>query len=265
MDALVMHAEDATGSPLPEPFQMFIPVRASHVRGFFPDGRRVLLYVYPAGSLIGEAPPTVSPMAYRGSVTMTNVVRDASAEGRPATCRVTDLDRPRIESLPSGTVPAPQGEIGQVVIRFEENGPVELPVFHAAAQHPKMKLGVEYAVIDRDEGDEKAMFIRQEGPHADSSESDQEAIPEYRAPRHLTLQSEIRVPSQDLYPNDIKKLLTRVINGSDLFDGSAVADLNIDEPEQAKVLNRFVYQVNYWLSKETMARVETQMRLFRDT
>ncbi len=117
-----------------------------------------MLYVYPAGSLLGQSPPTALPVAYEGIVTMANDVRDASAEGRPATCRINDLGRPRIELLPGGTVPAPGGEISQVVIRFNEQGQGELPIFHAAGQHPKMKLGVEYEMIDRDGDDREAML-----------------------------------------------------------------------------------------------------------
>jgi hypothetical protein len=41
-----------------------------------------------------------------------------------------------------------------------------------------------------------------------------------------------------------------------------VADLRIAEPDAAKMLSPLVYQVNYWLSKETMARVEKQLKLF---
>jgi len=261
MDALVMHAEDAAGIGMPHPLQLFIPVRDSQVRDFFPDGRRVLLYVYPAGSLLGQPSPTASPLAYEGSVTMTNVVRDASAQGRPATCRINDLERPRIELLPAGTVPSPAGEISQVVIRFNEQGHGELPIFHAAAQHPKMKLGVEYEVIDRDAVGhdtvhEEEHRAEQEAPRVDA------ALPEYRAPRHLTLDAEVKVPSPNLYRSEIQPLLRRVIYGCDLFDETTVADLTIAEPEAAKVLNPFVYQVNYWLSKETMARVEKQLKLF---
>jgi len=266
MDALVMHAEDATGNGIPRPLQVFIPVRDSHTRDFFPDGRRVLLYGYPAGSLLGQSPPTALPVAYEGSVTMTNVVRDASAQGRPATCRIADLSRPRIELLPGGTVPAPSGEISQVVIRFNEQGQGELPIFHAAAQHPKMKLGVEYEAIDRDEADREATLkhgrcIETDGPGG----KDAPPPPEYRAPRHLTLEAEIKVPSRSLYRSEIEQVLKRVVYSCDLFDESTVPDLTVAEPDPAKVLSPFVYQVNYRLSKETMARVEKQLRLFKDT
>lgn len=263
MDALVMHAEDATGTGLPDPLQVFLPVHDSQTRDFFPDGRRVLLYVYPAGTLLGQSPPSASPVAYRGQVTMTNVVRDASAQGRPATCRIDDLNRPCLALLAGGAVPAPSGEISQVVIRFDENGPVELPVFHAAGQ-PKMKLGVKYEPVDRDEADEEAGPQRRHLAKTDTSDNGQDALSEYWAPHHLTLQARIKVPSQELYRTDIGKLLKRVIYGSDLFDESTVADLAVDSPNQALVLNRFVYQVNYWLSKETMARVQKQLRLFQD-
>jgi hypothetical protein len=263
MDALVMHAEDATGNGIPRPVQLFIPVRDSHTRDFFPDGRRVLLYVYPAGSLLGQSSPTALPVAYEGSVTMTNVVRDASAQGRPATCRINDLGRPRIELLPGGTVPAPGGEISQVVIRFNEQGQGELPIFHAAGQHPKMKLGVEYEVIDRDEADREANPKHDRWAETDGTGGkDAPPLPEYRAPRHLTLNAEIKVPSPNLYQGDIPQLLRRFLYSSDLFDESAVADLAIAGPDPTKVLSPLVYQVNYWLSKETMARVEKQLKLF---
>ncbi|MFH1269329.1 MAG: hypothetical protein ABIK89_26675 [Planctomycetota bacterium] len=263
MDALVMHAEDATGSGVPRPLQLFLPVRDSHTRDFFPDGRRVLLYVYPAGCLLGQSPPTAPPLAYEGGVTMTNVVRDASAQGRPATCQIADLTRPRIELLPGGTVPAPGGEISQVVIRFNEQGEVELPIFHAAAQHPKMKLGVEYEVIDRDEADKGAVLKQEHSEEGDAPHrEDSPPLPEYRAPRHLTLEAEIKVPSRGLYRSEIEQVLKRVVYSSDMFDETTVPDLTVTEPTQAKVLSPFVYQVNYWLSKETMARVEKQLRLF---
>lgn len=264
MAALVMHAEDATGGGLPTPLQMFIPVRDSQVRDFFPDRRRVLLYVYPAGSLLAQSPPTASPMAYRGSVTMTNVVQDASAEGRPATCRLNDLGRPRIELLTTGSVPPPAGEISQVVIRFDEAGQGDLPIFHAASQHPKMKLGVEYDVIDRDSGGQDATHEDEHSDKHDDPGVRGAPPPEYRAPRHLLLKAEIRVPSRHLYRNEIERVLRRVIYGCDLFDETAVPDLAIVEPDTAKMLSPFIYQVNYWLSEETMARVQKQLRLFQD-
>ncbi len=258
IDALVMHAEDATGTSLPKPLQLFIPVRDSQTRDFFPDGRRVLLYVYPAGSLLGQSPPTALPMAYEGIVTMTNAVGDASAEGRPATCRIDDLGRPRVELLPAGKVPPAAGEIAQVVIRFNEQGEGELPIFHAAGQ-PKMKLGVEYEAVDRDAGDQQATLKRDEREVSDGKD---ESLPEYLAPRHLTLEANVRVPSRNLYRSQIEKILNLLIYKSDLFDQSTVLDLTIAEPAPAMMLTPFVYNVNHFLSKETMARVEKQLRLF---
>ena len=264
MDALVMHAEDATGTGVPQPLQLFIPVPDSQTREFFPDGRRVLLYIYPAGSLLGQSPPTASPVAYEGSVTMTNLVRDASAEGRPATCRLNDPGRPRIELLPTNTVPAPSGEISQVVIRFNEQGQGDLPIFHAAGQ-PKMKLGVEYEAVDRDGGDQQAILKHdRHAEHDCLGDEDSPPLPEYRAPRHLTLHATIKVPSRNLYRSEIEQILRWFLYNCDLFDESMVPNLKIDDPASAMVLTPFVYQVNYFLSKETMARVEKQLRLFRE-
>ncbi len=89
-------------------------------------------------------------------------------------------------------------------------------------------------------------------------------LPEYRAPRHLTLDADIKVPSRNLYQGEIEQLLKWFLYSCDLFDESMVPDLTIAEPAPATMLSPFVYQVNYWLSKETMARVEKQLRLFRE-
>ena len=63
MEALVMHAEDATGTGIPDPFQVFIPVRDAVTSEFFPTRRKVLLYVYPRNSLLGNLllPPCRRP------------------------------------------------------------------------------------------------------------------------------------------------------------------------------------------------------------
>ena len=265
MDAVVMHAEDATGTGIPKPVQLFVPVFDSLTRDVFPDGRRVLLYVYPQGSLMGQPSPTAAPAAYDGIVTMTNAVGDASAEGRPATCRIDDLGQPRIKLLPTCNVPPPSGEISQVVIRFEGQGQGDLPIFHSAGQSPKMKLGVEYETVDRDDGHEQPTFKNDHliEPRGDGDE-DLPPLPEYRAPRHLTLEAKIKVPSQHLYRIEIKQTLKRFLFDCDLFDESTVPELTIAEPAPAMMLTPFVYQVNFHLSKETMARVEKQLRLFRE-
>lgn len=264
MKAVVIHAEDATGG-IPHPLQLFIPVRDTQTRGFLADRRRVLLYVYPAGSLLSALPPSAAPTAYEGSVTMTNVVEDASAEGRPATCRLVDLRQPRIELLPGGTVPPPAGEISQVVIRFENRGQGELPIFHAAGKCPRMRYGVEYHAIDRDKGDQAAERGKKKPSSGLTGPVKESPSPaEYYAPLHLTLEAEIKVPSRALYRSEIERVLRRFLHSSDLFDETVVADLKIGEPAAAKMLNPYVYNVNYWFTKETIERVEKQLRLFGD-
>ena len=100
------------------------------------------------------------------------------------------------------------------------------------------------------------------GRHA--GDKDLPPLPEYLAPRHLTLDARIRVPSRNLYRSEIEQILRWFLFNCDLFDESMVPELTIAEPAPAMVLSPFVYQVNYCLSKETMARVETQLRLFRE-
>ena len=119
MDALVMHAEDATGTGIPDPFQVFVPVRDAVTNEFFPTRRKVLLYVYPRNSLLGKSPPTATPVAFEGIVTMANeAMADDSAAGRPATCKIDSLDKPMIELLPGNAVPRLAGSLAEVVIRL---------------------------------------------------------------------------------------------------------------------------------------------------
>jgi hypothetical protein len=266
MEALVMHAEDATGTGIPDPFQIFVPVRDAVTREFFPTRRRVLLYVYPRNSLLGKSPPTAVPVAFEGIVTMANEARaDDSAAGRPATCKIDSLDTPMIELLPGNAVPRLAGSLAEVVIRLEGRGQAELPIFHRAKQQPKMRLGVKYEPIDRDGGDHEAMLKRLR--HREDDTAGSKALlplPEYLAPRHLTLEADIKVPGRNLYQSEIEKVLRWFLFNCDLFDESMVPSLTISEPAPATMLSPFVYQVNHFLSKETMARVEKQLRLFRE-
>jgi hypothetical protein len=262
-DALVIHAEDGTGQGLPRPMQLFVPVRDPDSRSFFADGRRVVVFVYPAGTLLGQNPPTASPIAYEGDVTMTNIVRDAPVNRREATCRINDLMRPVIDVLPDGTVPAPSGESSQVVIRLDDRGPTELPIFHSAAQHPKMKLGIDYRPVRRDE---RATSVEIQHKHITIpvDPADVAWPTDYRVPDHLTLRTIIRVPSPQLYRADIQRQLLYVLHSSDFSDPSMVPDLRIEEPTQTSVLNDYAYHVRYRITAETIARIERQMKLIRD-
>ncbi len=273
MGALVMHAEDHCASAtagsggsatpeLPDPLQLFVPVSDAPTGDLFPTGRRVLLYLYPAGSLLGKSPPTAPPVAYEGSVTMNNVVRDASAEGRPATCCIADLGAPRIKRLPAAVVPKPAGEILQVVIRLNEQARGPLPIFHAARQAPRLKLGIEYVTVDRDEPHQPRAAEHTVAPPIQRAGGGSAAMPEYRAPRYLTLEATVNVPSPHLYTYPIEPLLNRVLLTSHLSDPNTLPDITIAPPPSGRALNAYVYHVEHWLSKETMAQVQTQMKLF---
>ena len=93
--ALVIHAEDTTSDGLPSPMRLFIPIQDPAARPMFaetPRARlRVLLYVYPAGTLLGKQTPTAAPAEFEGSVTMQNDVPDAAVTARPSNCQIGDL------------------------------------------------------------------------------------------------------------------------------------------------------------------------------
>ena len=251
MDALVIHAEDATPNGLPQHVQLFIPISDRSVQKFFAEAPRVLLYLYPPNSLIGHVPPTVSPVEFLGAVTMQNDVFDAPVTARAANCLINDLSKPRINLLPSGTVPSPSGELYQVVIRFDPNNTGDLPVYHSGENNPKMKLGVEYRIVDRDEYHESTGGRRDHDDHRISGKS-VEPPPEYLAPQRLTVRSSFRVPSQDLYRNDIRRLLNYVLMGTDFFDESTVPEFKYMRPDRIKSLTGIftvlttVYQRRQW-------------------
>ena len=120
-----------------------------------------------------------------------------SAAGRPATCKIESLDRPKIELLPGNAVPNLPGSLAEVVIRLNGRGRTELPIFHAAKQQPKMRLGVEYEPIDRDGDNREAILHR--GRHLEANDAGKNTLPPlpaYLAPRHLTLAADIKVPSR---------------------------------------------------------------------
>ena len=43
-----------------------------------------------------------------------------------------------------------------------------------------------------------------------------------------------------------------------------VPNLKIDDPKPQRVLNDFIYRVRYRINKETIARIEQQLKLFPD-
>jgi HKD family nuclease len=135
IESLVIHAEIGTSGALPDPMQLFVPIREPVPPQFFGVQQTVLLFLYPRGALRGNDTPTETPTLLEGRVTMNNVVTDAPVNARQANCRLDDLRHPVIDLLP-GNVPAPSGEHAQVIIRLNNHGPEPVPLFHAAQSVP---------------------------------------------------------------------------------------------------------------------------------
>lgn len=139
--------------------------------------------------------------------------------------------------------------------------------FHRRAETGRWQgLGVEYEKVDRDGGHEDAAPERL--VHTESrapSHNDKPPLPEYREPRSLTLEAEIKVPSRGLYRDEIERILRQFLFSSELFDASTDPELEVVEPARATLLSPFVCQVTYWLTRETIGRVEKQLRLFEET
>ena len=263
-EALVIHAEDAVPNGAPAGLRLFVPARDRHTASFFTNDRPVQLFLYRLGALHGERPPTAQAVLYDGSVTMVNATRDAPVGQRPANCQVNDLRRPVLDAL-GGNVPAPSGEVSQIVVRLERRAPEDLPIYHALAGWPKLKLTIDYqqrtldqltarGARDRPAELENATTV---GKQAGTGET-------FWIPERLVVSGAVAVPSRDLYRAPIERELRAALYGSDFWTESedAEQDLIRDAPERI-YLSPFVYTVAYRMTRETRERAQQQLKLFR--
>lgn len=262
IEALVIHAEDTTPDGLPDLLRLFIPIRERVSRDFFVNGQRVLLFLYPPGSLTGSEQPKMTPMLFDGEITMNNTVGDAPVDQRAANCLIGDLTQPKIDVLPSGSIPPQSGERFQVVIRLNGKGSQPVPLFHSAIQSPKLKLDVGFSVVDRDKGDDGYLAIRNKLSRQQDQVEQLAGVPRYEAPQHLIVRCIIRVPSADIYPPELIQQLNHAVWGLDFVEQTDVPEIRFEDPSPDRVLNRFVYLVNYQFTKEAHERVQHQKKLF---
>ena len=262
--ATVMHAEDHTPNGASNDLQLFVPVRDPHTASFFANDRCVQLFLYPRGSLHGHQPPRSQPVLFDGTVTMVNATRDAPVDQRRANCQMTDLLRPVLTTLP-GNVPAPTGEVSQVVARLNRVGPEDLPIYHAKSGGPKLRLEIEYTARSLDELAAGASSKRQRPRHdlEAGRRTGPESVPVFEVPLRLEVAGGVSVPSRELYAAKIERQLLAALYGSEFWTILETAKQKlIDEPSDKFYLSRFVYTVGYRFTKEALARAQQQMKLF---
>ncbi len=260
LDALIIHAEDETQGGLPDPMRLFLRVTVHVPDGFFANGRRVQLFVHPKGSLFGRESPSHPAVVYDGTVTMQNTVADAPVGQRPVNCRIDDLERPRLQIESGGNIPALSGERLQVVARLERLGTAELPIFHSAAQPPRLKLDVEEREIDRDRPIAQIAFAeipdQSRGPRADGSQSARKKA-QYFAPTHLLVKCTVRMPAE-WGGGNVEARLRNLLHGSEFLKQEDVPEVSIEKPAAANMLNPFVYLAHYRLTEESISRIRRQ-------
>jgi hypothetical protein len=265
LGALIIHAEDETQGDLPDPMRLFLRVTVQVPEEFFANGRRVQLFVHPKGSLFGQVASSHPSVVYDGTVTMQNTVADAPVGERPVNCRVDDLVHPRLFIESGGNIPALSGERLQVVARLQRLGTTELPIFHSAAQSPRLKLDVDEHETDRDRQVSKSVLDellgRSLGPRAPDSQ-DSTKKPRYVAPTHLIVKCTVRMPAQWDAGGKAEARLRNLLHGSEFFKQGDVPEVYIEKPTAANMLNPYVYLAGYRLTDETIARIQRQRPLF---
>lgn len=261
-EALVIHAEAGALNPVPAPLRLFIPVADERAKPFFPVDRRVLLYLYPTGALLGHASPTATPTLFDGKVTMNNAAADAPVNQRAVNCLLVDLHRPIVNQEGTLNIPASTGGANQVVVRLDGKGPTRLPILHCAEQAPKLKLSVECDQIDRDRmattaRDEESLSVIGNGPGKPTNFV-------YSAPARLEVAARIRMPGEMAGDPNTEARLKGLAYASEFMRPEDVLEIRFEDPPPDMVFNRYVYRAVYRLTDESEARIQRQRPLIPD-
>jgi hypothetical protein len=267
LGALIIHAEDLTEGAIPDPMQLFLRVTQAVPDAFFANGRRVQLFVHPKGTLFGDAAPSEPVIVYDGAITMQNSLADAPVNQRSVNCRIDDLRHPKLSLESAGNIPAPSGERSQVVARLNRIGTAELPIFHSAAQSPKLKLDIENREIDRDRPVNANLVpspMTGSAPAAAERAGAPRAAPRFRyvAPTHLVVKCTIRMPAEWAHASRAEPTLQSLLFASEFFKQGDVPEVFIEKPTTENMLNPYVYLAGYRLTDETIARIRRQRPLF---
>lgn len=264
--ALVIHAENGTNGQLPNPVQLYIPLRSKKEQSLVTVDKSVMLYVYPRGALLGGGVPKEAPILLKGVVTMVNrAERDAPVDRRAANTAVDDLMNPILRCLPSRSVPPLTGEGSQAVMAFDNCGRGPLPVFHYGWA-PKVVSHVQFGATDRDPPNEPPFpslhDLDTEVPHDETGERSTELRAPCHGPQGLQGKAELRVPSIDMYPENLRETLEAFLLRATDQELQHRPVVHCVEPDADKMLSRYVYQVSYSLPWTRLCPTERQRTLF---
>lgn len=220
-----MHAEADERLQRVDRAVLEIPLSSPTARRFLNSGRSIELYLYPSGGLLEGTVPTATPTCFRGRV-------KRSESDAPCDWEASDLHAPRIVAA-SGSVPSPAARI-----ELELSGPADVPVFHAAAHKPLLRLRA---------------ALTQAAEQTDAS------------PRHeLRAHSTIRLPNPAIYTRDVREELLLAVQGQPFCEGTAACDLELKRADKRYLLSRFVYLVQHQYHRDRVPDVRQQKTLFDD-
>jgi len=142
--AVVIHAEDYRTDPTPH-LLLYLPLGTGVSHEWFNTvPTPVYLYLYPPGTLLGHSPPRADPAGYEGVVTTFSRVANPIT-GQRVDAQVTDLTRPVLTTVPSGTMPSLGGGVtAQVVVELRYRGDQPLPVYSRDTDRPGVRVEAQF-------------------------------------------------------------------------------------------------------------------------
>lgn len=149
--AVVIHAEDNRANDDPD-LLLYIPKGAEPPDNWLSANlrTRVYLYLYPAGTLLDQTPPTADPVLYEGEVRTFSDIKNPIS-GQPATCQIKNLNWPVLETLsPAAIPPAVKGVQAQVVVSLTRRTIGGLPVYAVDKTRPGVRVESVFKEAERD-------------------------------------------------------------------------------------------------------------------
>ncbi len=194
--AVVMHAEDPEGLAARPDLHLYVGPEGPIADAFI-YGRRVELYLYPEGALLGLERPTAEPNYFAGDITLVNTKADAHVQERKVDSAILDLAAPRIRSV--AAFPDVPSASREVAMRLENKGRRAPFVYHTGnGQKPSVRDRIQFErePIAGLPGLDRAAARRY--LHAPRFDRDEQLL--RMTPVGIRREVTVSVPSPELYP-----------------------------------------------------------------
>lgn len=143
---IVIHAEDPQGLAARSRLRLAVGPDG-HLATEFTFGRRVDLYLYPAGGLLRPERPTATPVYFDGEITLVNTKADAHVEEREVDSTILDLFAPQIRQVPD--FPDIRTASREVAIRLDHRGARAPFVYHGGYGQGRPKVRDRVSFVER--------------------------------------------------------------------------------------------------------------------